>query len=191
LLGERIRIGGQSFHVIGVMRARGQAEAGANPDAQVLVPLRAARFRLFGADRLNSIYVVARSEQDIPTAMAEIQSVLRRSHRLRPDQPDDFRIRNQADFLTVTQDTAEVFTYLLAGIAAVSLLVGGIGIMNIMLVSVTERTKEIGIRKALGATRRTILHQFLAEAVAICLVGGIVGVLTGQVILIALRHVSA
>src|SRR5689334_8830107 len=104
---------------------------------------------------------------------------MRREHRLLPGRPDDFEIRNQADFLSTLGETTQVFTYLLAGIAAVSLLVGGIGIMNIMLVSVTERTREIGVRKALGATRRTILTQFMVEAVVLCLLGGLGGVLLG------------
>jgi putative ABC transport system permease protein len=111
--------------------------------------------------------------------MAEITVALRRSHRLADGAPDDFRIRNQADFLATLGATTQVFTTLLAGIAAVSLLVGGIGIMNIMLVSVTERTREIGIRKALGATRRNILFQFLIEAVTLCVLGGVVGIGAG------------
>jgi putative ABC transport system permease protein len=188
LLGENIRIGGQQFRVIGIMKPRGRTEAGSNPDAQVLIPLSTGRFRLFGADRLNSIYVRAWSEADVPAAMVEIQSIMRRAHGLTFEQADDFRVRNQADFLTAVQETAEVFTYLLAGIAAVSLVVGGIGIMNIMLVSVTERTREIGIRKALGATRRTILFQFLVEAVVICSLGGLVGVATGSGVLVVLRE---
>jgi putative ABC transport system permease protein len=111
--------------------------------------------------------------------MADIQKVLRREHRLRQGRPDDFQIRNQADFLNIFSETTQVFTYLLAGIAAVSLLVGGIGIMNIMLVSVTERTREIGVRKALGATKLNILLQVLIEAVVLCLLGGLLGVLLG------------
>ena len=106
-------------------------------------------------------------------------------------RPDDFQIRNQADFLNTLGETTQVFTYLLAGIAAVSLLVGGIGIMNIMLVSVTERTREVGIRKALGATRRTVLTQFLIEAVVLCLLGGLVGVGLGMGIAFALRTILA
>ena len=111
--------------------------------------------------------------------MAEIQKVLRRAHRLPREREDDFTIRNQADFLTTFAETSQVFGSLLAGIAAVSLVVGGIGIMNIMLVSVTERTREIGLRKAMGATRRNILLQFLIEAVVLCLLGGAVGILAG------------
>jgi putative ABC transport system permease protein len=111
--------------------------------------------------------------------MAEIQTALRRTHRLPVNRPNDFSIRNQSDILTTLSETTQTFTTLLAGIAAVSLVVGGIGIMNIMLVSVTERTREIGIRKALGATRRTILLQFLVEAVVLCAAGGIVGIGVG------------
>jgi putative ABC transport system permease protein len=120
--------------------------------------------------------------------MAEIQRVLRRQHKIRQGLPDDFQIRNQADILQTTQETTQVMTYLLSGIAAVSLLVGGIGIMNIMLVSVTERTREIGIRKALGATRRNILLQFLVEAVVLCIAGGAVGVAVGAAASIVLRQ---
>jgi putative ABC transport system permease protein len=116
---------------------------------------------------------------------------MRREHRLRPGVADDFTIRNQSDFLNTLGETTQTFTFLLAGIAAVSLLVGGIGIMNIMLVSVTERTREIGVRKALGATRRTILTQFLIEAVVLCLLGGIVGVLFGGTVAYTLSRVAA
>ena len=132
-----------------------------------------------GSDRLASISALAESEDEIPDAMAEIQRVLRRQHKIRQGLPDDFQIRNQADILQTTQETTQVMTYLLSGIAAVSLLVGGIGIMNIMLVSVTERTREIGIRKALGATRANILLQFLIEAVVLCLLGGMIGIALG------------
>jgi len=179
LVGERIRIGGRLFRVAGVLEARGRAPTGGDPDNQVLVPLHTGRFRLFGTDRLNDIYVLAKGEADVPVAMAEIQTVLRRQHRLRADQPNDFRIRNQSDFLVAASETTRVFTYLIAGIAAISLVVGGIGIMNIMLVSVTERTREVGVRKALGATKRVILLQFLAEAVFTSMVGGLAGVLVG------------
>ena len=187
LIGERIRIGGRLFHVAGVLAARGRTSMGADPDNQVLIPLRTGRFRLFGTDRLSDIYVLASGEAAVPLAMADIQSVLRREHRLRLGQPNDFRIRNQSDFLTAASETTQVFTYLLAGIAAVSLLVGGIGIMNIMLVSVTERTREVGIRKALGATKRLILLQFLTEAVFTSMVGGVAGVLAGVSTILVVR----
>ena len=179
LIGENIRIRGLQFEVIGVLKSKGDANPFNNPDEQVLIPIQTARYRAFGTDRLNSISVIARSEADIPLAMAEIQKTLRRSLRLRPGQPDNFNIRNQADFLNTAAETTQVFGLLLAGIATVSLVVGGIGIMNIMLVSVTERTREIGVRKALGATRGNILLQFLIEAVVLCLLGGLVGVILG------------
>jgi putative ABC transport system permease protein len=179
LIGENIRIRGIQFTVIGVLESKGQASPFGNPDEQILIPLNTARFRVLGTDRLRSISVLAASEDKIPDAMADIQKVLRREHRLRQNQPDDFQMRSQADFLSTLGETTKVFTYLLSGIAAVSLLVGGIGIMNIMLVSVTERTREIGIRKALGATRSNILLQFMVEAIVLCCVGGIIGILVG------------
>jgi putative ABC transport system permease protein len=179
LIGEQVRIRGTQFVVIGVLASKGQASAFQNPDDQVLIPINTARFRVNGSDRLASISALAESEDKIPEAMAEIQRVLRRQHRIRQGQPDDFQIRNQSDILATTQETTQVMTYLLSGIAAVSLLVGGIGIMNIMLVSVTERTREIGIRKALGATRFNILLQFLIEAVVLCVLGGLIGVAMG------------
>ena len=179
LIGESIRIRGIQFTVIGVLESKGQANAFNDPDDQILVPLQTARFRLMGTNNLNSISVLALSESKIPDAMADIQRILRRQHKLSSEKPDDFMIRNQSDFLSTAAETSKTFGYLLAGIAAVSLLVGGIGIMNIMLVSVTERTREIGIRKALGATKINILLQFLIEAVTLCLLGGITGIIIG------------
>ena len=176
MIGETVRIRGTQFTIIGVLASKGQANAFQNPDDEVLVPIQTARFRVNGSDRLQSISALAETEDKIPDAMADIQRILRRQHRIRQGAPDDFQIRNQADILTTTQETTQVMTYLLSGIAAVSLLVGGIGIMNIMLVSVTERTREIGIRKALGATRFNILLQFLIEAVVLCVLGGIIGI---------------
>jgi putative ABC transport system permease protein len=137
IIGEPVRIRGIQFTVVGVLKSKGQATPFGNPDDQVLVPLTTGRFRLFGSDRLRSVSVLAASEDKIPDAMADIQRVLRREHRLTSSKPDDFMIRSQADFLNTLGETTQVFTYLLSGIAAVSLLVGGIGIMNILLVSVT------------------------------------------------------
>ena len=176
LIGETVRIRGTQFTVVGVLASKGQASAFQDPDDEVLVPIETARFRVNGTDRLNSISALAESEDKIPDAMGDIQRVLRREHRIAQGLPDDFQIRNQSDILATTQETTQVMTYLLSGIAAVSLLVGGIGIMNIMLVSVTERTREIGIRKALGATRFNILLQFLIEAVVLCCLGGVLGI---------------
>ena len=186
MVGEQIRIGGTQFDIIGVLASKGSTGF-QNPDDQVLIPLQTARYRLIGTDRLRSISVLSTSEDDIPVTMAEISKILRREHRLPPGRDDDFQIRNQSDFLATLGETTQVFTYLLAGIAAVSLLVGGIGIMNIMLVSVTERTREIGVRKALGATQANILTQFLIEAVVLCLLGGIIGILFGAGSAVILR----
>ncbi|MBC7673371.1 MAG: ABC transporter permease, partial [Polaromonas sp.] len=180
IIGENIRIKGLQFTVIGVLKSKGQSSPFGDPDDQVLIPITTGRFRVFGTDRLRSISVLAQSEEKIPEAMADVQKVLRRQHRLTSSKPDDFQIRSQADFLNTLGETTAVFTYLLSGIAAVSLLVGGIGIMNIMLVSVTERTREIGIRKALGATSANILLQFLIEAVVLCLLGGLIGAAVGS-----------
>src|SRR3712207_3358814 len=177
LVGENIRIRGIQFTVVGVLESKGQASPFMNPDDQILIPVNTARFRVHGTDRLRSISVLAPSEEKIPDTMADVQKVLRREHRLRQGQPDDFQMQSQADFLGALSETTQVFTFLLSGIAAVSLLVGGIGIMNIMLVSVTERTREIGIRKALGATRPNVLLQFLIEAVVLCCMGGVIGIL--------------
>jgi putative ABC transport system permease protein len=182
LVGETVRINGAQFMVVGVLASKGQTGGFQNPDDQVLIPIQTAQARLMGGDRLRSINVLAPTEEQIPATMAEVTRILRRQHRLRPGQNDDFSIRNQADFLATLGETTEVFTWLLAGIAAVSLIVGGIGIMNIMLVSVTERTREIGIRKALGATPLIILLQFLIEAVVLCLLGGTVGVALGAAV---------
>ena len=179
LIGEQIRIGGRGFTVIGVLAPKG-AEAGGDGDQQVLIPFQTGRSGVFGTDRINDIWTLVSSEDSITVAMAEITGALRRAHRLRPEQPDDFSIRNRADILETMGETTRTFTLLLAGVAAVSLLVGGIGIMNIMLVSVTERTREIGVRKALGATSKDILFQFLAEAVILCVLGGALGVAAGM-----------
>jgi putative ABC transport system permease protein len=179
LLDQDIKLRGIQFHVIGILKSKGAGAGGGNPDDQVLIPVSTARFRIAGNDRLGSISVLVKSEDAIPAAMGEINVAMRRAHKLRAGRPDDFQVRNQADFLNTLNETTATFTYLLAGVAAVSLLVGGIGIMNIMLVSVTERTREIGVRKALGATKFNILTQFLIEAITLCLLGGAVGVAAG------------
>ncbi len=178
VIGETIRISGRQFKVIGVLARKGTTGFGDN-DQQILIPFLTGRFGIFGTDRINDIWARVVAPESVTVAMGEIQAALRRSHRLTANRPDDFSIRNQADLLNTLSETMATFTTLLAGIAAVSLLVGGIGIMNIMLVSVTERTREIGIRKALGATRRNILLQFLVEAVVLCIAGGLLGIALG------------
>ena len=179
MIGQQILIRSIAFEIIGVLSEKG-AQGFFNPDEQILIPLETARYRVIGTDRLRDITVQARDLQAMNLAMIEIERVLRRQHKIRPGQDNDFQIRNQTDILATLQQTTDTFKYLLAGIAAVSLLVGGIGIMNIMLVSVTERTREIGVRKALGATRINILFQFLVEALVLCLLGGLIGVLVGS-----------
>ena len=174
LIGQTIRVRGIPFEVIGVLEEKGEA-GWQNPDEGIYIPLATAQFRVFGTEWVRSISVQAVSESAMDETMAEIDRVLRREHRIRPGEAADFNVRNQASLLSTFQETTQTFSFLLAGIALVSLLVGGIGIMNIMLVSVTERTREIGIRKALGAKRRDILLQFLIEALTLCLAGGVIG----------------
>lgn len=176
VVGETIRIEGQPFRVIGVMESRGGSGFG-NQDNQVMVPLTTAQTRLFsrGRDRLDMIMVKASSPEAVPVASEEVASILRARHRT-PIGADDFTILTQQDFLTTAGTITSVLTLFLGGIAGISLLVGGIGIMNIMLVSVTERTREIGLRKAVGARKRDILFQFLTESSMLSLAGGVIGI---------------
>ena len=180
LVGRSIQIRGISFEVIGVLEQKGSATPWMNPDRRVYVPLNTAIYRVMGGrDNLGGISVQVPSPGLMDMAFSEIDRIMRRQHQILPGQTADFEIRNFADLLATFQETQQTFTFLLAGIAAVSLLVGGIGIMNIMLVSVTERTREIGVRKAMGATRLNILFQFLIESLALCLLGGALGVAGG------------
>jgi len=179
MIGQTIQIRGIPFEIIGLLSEKG-SQGFNNPDEQILVPYQTARYRVVGTDRLRQITVKVADLSSMNLAMIEIERVLRRAHKIRPGADNDFQIRNQTDVLSTFQQTTETFKFLLAGIAAVSLLVGGIGIMNIMLVSVTERTREIGVRKALGATRGNILFQFLVEALVLCLAGGVTGILLGS-----------
>jgi putative ABC transport system permease protein len=191
MIGQEILIRGISFEIVGVLSEKGSQGSFSNPDEQMLIPLETARYRVMGSNRLRDIAVKVDDINHMNLAMIEIERVLRRQHKIRAGQDNDFQIRNQTDILATLQQTTETFKYLLAGIAAVSLLVGGIGIMNIMLVSVTERTREIGVRKALGATRFNIMFQFLVEALVLCLLGGLIGVLIGSfgaVVLSRLAH---
>jgi len=179
MVGSTIQIRGIPFEVIGVLEEKGDA-AWIRPDDQIFIPQSTAQYRVMGGrDRLNSIYAATETPEQLDLAFAEIDRIMRREHRIRVGEETDFSIRNSADLLQTRNEANETFAMLLAGIAAISLLVGGIGIMNIMLVSVTERTREIGVRKALGATKRAIMTQFLVEALFLCVLGGLFGVAAG------------
>jgi putative ABC transport system permease protein len=179
-VGEQIRVMNVPFTVIGLLSVKGQSGWGSDQDDTALVPISTARRRLFGAeetvpDNLRQIMVEVSSAEEMETAQAEIETLLRERRRVREGAPDDFRVRDMADFIRTRTETQSILSLLLGATAAISLVVGGIGIMNIMLVSVTERTREIGLRMAVGARRRDILSQFLIEAVTLCLVGGLIG----------------
>jgi len=177
-LGTTIKVKGTNFEVIGVLQAKGQT-GWFNPDDMILVPLETAQKRLFGNDYLSTITVKTSEESLLDQAALEVEKVLRRQHKLGPRVDNDFDVRSQSDILATMTETTQTFGSLLFGVALVSLIVGGIGIMNIMLVSVTERTREIGVRKALGARRTDIRLQFLIEAVVLSLLGGGLGILIG------------
>lgn len=177
LLDQTVSINNQPFRVVGVLASAGGGGFGnRGPDSSAFIPLGTAAHRLFGREELDGISVRVIDGVPIERAMVDIERVLRKAHRLLPGSPNDFAIVDRREFLQTQQEAQQTFTVLLASIAGVSLIVGGIGIMNIMLVSVTERTREIGIRMALGATRGSILLQFLVESVTLCLIGGLLGI---------------
>ena len=191
LTGETVRIEGQPFRVIGVLEAKGGSSFGSQDD-RVVVPFTTAQTRLFhnGLDKVDLIMVQAVSAEAVPQAMDEISQILQQRHRTRIGE-EDFTILSQDDFLETAKTITGVLTIFLGGIGAISLLVGGIGIMNIMLVSVTERTREIGLRKALGARKRDILLQFLTESSLLSLIGGIFGILLGWGIAVAVGRIAS
>ncbi len=179
-VGETIRISRQNYKVIGVLTSKG-SNGPNNQDNVIMMPLHTAQLKLGGAGTttVNTINLQVRSADEMDLAQAQATAIMRARHGLAAGADDDFLVRNQADLLSSVEETSGTFTTLLGSIAAISLLVGGIGIMNIMLVSVTERTREVGLRKAVGAKRGDILVQFLTEAIVISALGGLVGVVLG------------
>jgi putative ABC transport system permease protein len=177
-IGSTIYIGGLPFDLVGIMQPKGGGTGFNNPDDEVLIPVSTARELFVGTNSVRSVGVSAASADQINTVSAEITALLEQRHGI-TNGVDDFTISTQAQLLGTVSSVSDVLTLLLAGIASISLLVGGIGIMNIMLVSVRERTREIGIRKAIGARGRDILSQFLVEALALSLAGGLIGILVG------------
>lgn len=178
-IGQSIRINNAPFRVIGVLESKGQSAGGGDQDDVVIVPLTTAQERLMGITYVQLINIQADNTDVINQVQEDVTALLRARHRLGPDKPDDFTVRNLVSVMATAQEATGTITLLLGNIAAISLLVGGIGIMNIMLVSVTERTREIGIRKALGARYYNILMQFLIEAVVIGVAGGTAGIMVG------------
>jgi putative ABC transport system permease protein len=177
-IGTTVKVNGVNFEVIGVTKAKGD-QGWFNPDDSAVVPYTTAMKQLFGLDYVREIDIQCASPELLNTVQDEVLELIRRRHRVQPEAPDDVEIRNQADILTTASTVTRTFTVLLGAIAGISLLVGGIGIMNIMLVTVTERTREIGIRKAIGAKDRDILRQFLFESILMSGLGGVIGACAG------------
>jgi putative ABC transport system permease protein len=182
-IGKRIRVGAVPFEVIGVLESKGQSGFGQDQDDIVLGPLPAVRSRIVGrrvkGDTVQTIYVKAGTADDLDRVQEDLSNLLRERHRIRPGQEDDFSVQNMAAIMEAMQASVKTFTGLLAAVAAVSLVVGGVGIMNIMLVAVTERTREIGLRMALGARRIDVLLQFALEAMTLSVIGGAIGLVIG------------
>jgi putative ABC transport system permease protein len=179
-LGKTIRIGTRSFQVIGVMETKG-TQGFSDRDDVIFVPLFTAQKKMLGVDYLNSISVEVVNKESVDEARSQIEKILQERHKIKEGEENDFNVFNLADIETVASSVANTLTLVLASIAGISLIVGGIGIMNIMLVSVTERTREIGLRKAVGARQRNILGQFLIESVILATLGGITGLMFGWI----------
>lgn len=175
-IGKKIKVNGISFQVIGVMSPQGQAGGFMNMDEIVLIPFTTYQRKIAGGDTINTIYVSVKDVKLMDKVQAQIEEIIRRNHKITDPTKDDFNVQNQLAFINAVSSATQTMTMFLAGIAAISLLVGGIGIMNIMLVNVTERIREIGIRKAIGAKARDILLQFLMESMLVSIAGGIIGI---------------
>jgi putative ABC transport system permease protein len=185
-VGQVIRIKGAPFTVVGTLVPKGQSPTGQDQDDVILMPISTAKKKVIGVTQANAqsvgtLLVQSRSPQVMAAAQQEMEGLLRQRHRLQPAQDNDFTIRNMEEIFQAQESSSRVMSILLAAIASVSLIVGGIGIMNIMLVSVTERTREIGLRQAVGAKTKDILTQFLVEAVTLSIMGGILGIIIGTI----------
>ena len=188
-LNKTIKIKGINFKVVGILKAKGD-QGFFNPDDQAIIPLSTAMKNVLGVQYLREVDLQIDPKADLTLVQENAVEELRRAHRLQEDEPDDFNIRNQAEFIETASNFSRVFTVLLGSIASISLLVGGIGIMNIMLVTVTERTREIGVRKAIGARNRDILLQFLLEALLLSGIGGVLGVVSGVLVALVIGKFS-
>ena len=178
-MGKNIRINNDPFKVVGILESKGQSSVGQDQDDIVIVPLTTVMTRIMAIDYVQQISVQVTSADKMDSVQAEIENLMRQRHKITGDKEDDFTVRNLTSIMETMTSTSTMLTILLGSVAGISLLVGGIGIMNIMMVSVTERTREIGIRKALGATYNNIMFQFLIEAVFVGIIGGLIGVGVG------------
>jgi putative ABC transport system permease protein len=181
-VGQTIRFNGIPLKIIGVLKSKGENSMGMDQDDLLLAPYTSVQRRILAITHIQSIYVSAISEEDSDAAMKEMETILRREHKIKEGDENDFEVRSQAELIEMFSSVSDMLTMLLGAIAGISLLVGGIGIMNIMFVSVTERTREIGLRMSVGGRGNDILMQFLIEAVLLSIVGGIIGILFGLVI---------
>jgi putative ABC transport system permease protein len=184
-----VRVQNIPFRIVGELASKGQSTFGQDQDDTLVIPFTTVQKKISGIDWLQNIIASASSQTEIPSAQKQISALLRQRHHLRPNEDDDFSIRNPVDIAQTQQNTVNIFRLLLASIASVSLLVGGIGIMNIMLVSVTERTREIGVRMAVGATEEDVQRQFLSEAVVLSSLGGLAGIALGVIASMVIAHI--
>ena len=189
LLNNEILVAGTSYKVIGILKEEGST-GWQNPDDDLYVPLLTASQRIFGTDRLGWINVGISNETNVAYVMMTIEQILRQKHDIGPGGDNDFRMNDWSQYSDLRRQATGIFTALIAGIAGISLIVGGIGVMNIMLVSVTERTREIGLRKALGATQKSIMMQFIIEAVLLCILGGILGIIIATSLLFLFTSIN-
>jgi putative ABC transport system permease protein len=190
VVGETIRIGNVPFEVVGVLERKGLNYAGVDEDDQIIIPVSTALRRLFNVAHLSSLYLQSRDEQSMALAAAQVTDLLRERHRITPGRVDDFLVQTQGEILATARETGQTFSLLLGSVAGISLLVGGIGILALMVISVRERTREIGVRRAVGARQQDILLQFVMEAATISLLGGLVGIAIGLASAVALAYAT-